>query len=230
MTLSAQLTAAQTQNTILQAEIERATLSISAMKAEVEVSRQKNKEADEMAAIKVKAAEDERDRRIAEIEDELRTAETIRRKLHNQVQELKGGPLPLIQSELSKHEQLLIIGNIRVFARVRPALEHESPSPDALADISYGDERLAAETGQGQMIISSKTESATGKERESVNTFAFDKVSLPPDRRSELMYRSSNLFLGKKRYLRRSQCLPRVFSTDTMYVPLSLISCNEKES
>jgi kinesin family protein C1 len=91
MTLSAQLTAAQTQNTILQAEIERATLSISAMKAEVEVSRQKNKEADEMAAIKVKAAEDERDRRIAEIEDELRTAETIRRKLHNQVQELKGG-------------------------------------------------------------------------------------------------------------------------------------------
>jgi kinesin family protein C1 len=91
MTLSAQLTAAQTQNTILQAEIERATLSISAMKAEVEVSRQKNKEADEMAAIKVKAAEDERDRRIAEIEDQLRTAETIRRKLHNQVQELKGG-------------------------------------------------------------------------------------------------------------------------------------------
>lgn len=90
MTLSAQLTAAQTQNTILQAEIERATLSISAMKAEVEVSRQKNKEADEMAAIKVKAAEDERDRRIAEVEEELRAAETIRRKLHNQVQELKG--------------------------------------------------------------------------------------------------------------------------------------------
>jgi len=56
--------------------------------------------------------------------------------------------------------------------------DHESPSPEALADISYGDERLAAETGQGQMIISSKTESATGKERESVNTFSFDKVSL----------------------------------------------------
>jgi kinesin family protein C1 len=90
MTLSAQLTAAQTQNTILQAEIERATLSISAMKAEVEVTRQKNKEADEMASIKVKAAEDERDMRVAEIEEELRAAETIRRKLHNQVQELKG--------------------------------------------------------------------------------------------------------------------------------------------
>jgi kinesin family protein C1 len=60
------------------------------MKAEVEVTRQKNKEADEMASIKVKAAEDERDMRIAEIEEELRAAETIRRKLHNQVQELKG--------------------------------------------------------------------------------------------------------------------------------------------
>ena len=60
------------------------------MKAEVELGRQKNKEADEMAAIKVKAAEDERDRRVAEIEEELRAAETIRRKLHNQVQELKG--------------------------------------------------------------------------------------------------------------------------------------------
>jgi kinesin family protein C1 len=40
--------------------------------------------------------------RVDQVEEELRTAETIRRKLHNQVQELKG--------------------NIRVFARVRPAL------------------------------------------------------------------------------------------------------------
>lgn len=56
-------------------------------------------------------------------------------------------------------------------------IAHESDSPEALADIAYGDERLAAETGQGQMIISSRTESATGKEREQVNTFAFDKVS-----------------------------------------------------
>jgi kinesin family protein C1 len=114
-----------------------------------------------------------------------------------------------------------MIGNIRVFARVRPALEHESPSPDALADISYGDERLAAETGQGQMIISSKTESATGKERESVNTFAFDKVSHPPHRRTELMYRSSNLLLDRRRSLKRSRCWLRVFLMVTMYVLLS---------
>jgi len=113
---------------------------------------------------------------------------------------------------------MLMIGNIRVFARVRPALEHESPSPDALADISYGDERLAAETGQGQMIISSKTESATGKERESVNTFAFDKVSHLPHRGTELICRSSNLLLDRRRSLRRSRCLLKVFLTDIMYV------------
>jgi kinesin family protein C1 len=86
MTLSAQLTAAQTQNAMLQTEIERATLAVSAMKAELEVGRQKALEAEQ----KVADAEAERDRRIAEIEDELRAAETIRRKLHNQVQELKG--------------------------------------------------------------------------------------------------------------------------------------------
>lgn len=98
---------------------------------------------------------------------------------------------------------------------------HESDSPDALADIAYGDERLAAETGQGQMIVSSKTESATGKEREQVNTFAFDKVS-QLDGRDRVavklikVLRSSNLSLARKRCLKRFQCSPRVFLTDTM--------------
>lgn len=64
------------------------------------------------------------------------------------------------------------------YATQADLIAHESDSSDALADIAYGDERLAAETGQGQMIISSKTESATGKEREQVNTFSFDKVSV----------------------------------------------------
>jgi len=90
--------------------------------------------------------------------------------------------------------QLMIgwVGNIRVFARVRPALgkssfrdkrsslmrdsAHESDSPDALADIAYGDERTAQETGQSQITVTNKTESATGKEREQVTNFTFDKV------------------------------------------------------
>lgn len=81
-----------------------------------------------------------------------------------------------------------------MFARVRPALRksnpewkirifthasaHESDSPDALADIAYGDERKAEETGQSEIIITSKSESATGREREQVNGFIFDKVGV----------------------------------------------------
>jgi hypothetical protein len=53
---------------------------------------------------------------------------------------------------------------------------HESNSPDALADIDYGDERKAAETGQSEIVVTSRSESATGREREQVNLFTFDKV------------------------------------------------------
>ena len=40
--------------------------------------------------------------RVKEVEEDLRTAETIRRKLHNQVQELKG------QSQAESAEKLLL--------------------------------------------------------------------------------------------------------------------------
>jgi kinesin family protein C1 len=48
-----------------------------------------------------------------------------------------------------------------------------------LADIAYGDERKEQETGQSQIVITNRTESATGKEREQVSNFAFDKVIAP---------------------------------------------------
>ncbi|KIR26643.1 kinesin family member C1 [Cryptococcus deuterogattii LA55] len=158
LTLEAQLSASQTQLTNLQSEVERATLAVSAMKAELQVGQDRARDAELKAEKKVREAEEERDRRIAEIEEELRTAETIRRKLHNQVQELKG--------------------NIRVFARVRPVLPHELSNPEGVADIAYGDERTAQETGQSQIVVTSKSESATGKEREQINQFTFDKASL----------------------------------------------------
>lgn len=47
-----------------------------------------------------------------------------------------------------------------------------------MADIAYGDERTAQETGQSQIVVTSKSESATGKEREQINQFTFDKASL----------------------------------------------------
>nr|KIR45551.1 kinesin family member C1 [Cryptococcus bacillisporus CA1280] len=196
LTLEAQLSASQTQLTNLQSEVERATLAVSAMKAELQVGQDRARDAELKAEKKVREAEEERDRRIAEIEEELRTAETIRRKLHNQVQELKG--------------------NIRVFARVRPVLPHELSNPEGVANIAYGDERTAQETGQSQIVVTSKSESATGKEREQINQFTFDKASLLPN----MKYRSSLLRLAKRRYLRKFPCSLSLFWTATMYVSL----------
>ncbi|WVQ75532.1 hypothetical protein IAR50_005159 [Cryptococcus sp. DSM 104548] len=159
LTLEAQLSASQTQLAILQTEVERATIAVSAMKAELQVGQDRAQAAEIAAEQKIRQAEEDRDRRIAEIEEELRNAETIRRRLHNQVQELKG--------------------NIRVFARVRPVLGHELDNPEGIADIAYGDERTAQETGQSQIVVTSKSESATGKNREQVNQFTFDKIFSP---------------------------------------------------
>jgi len=61
------------------------------MKAELEIGRQQAREAEARAEGKVCEAQVAAEARVQEIEEELRNAETIRRKLHNQVQELKGG-------------------------------------------------------------------------------------------------------------------------------------------
>ena len=189
MTLNAQLAASQAQQTALQAEIERATLAISAMKAEVDVGKRKVLEADERAAEREHVAEERANERIAEIEEELRTAETIRRKLHNEVQELKGQ----LDTLLTCFPADIDLGNIRVFARVRPALRellfagrigeltkvsaHEA-SREELAMLAFSDERTDKETGSSQLSVTNWSESATGREREQVNNFTFDKVSL----------------------------------------------------
>jgi kinesin family protein C1 len=55
---------------------------------------------------------------------------------------------------------------------------HESSDPDALPDIGFSDERTDQETGQSQLVVKSRSESATGREREQINNFTFDKVSL----------------------------------------------------
>ena len=88
-----------------------------------------------------------------EIQEKLRAEETIRRKLHNQIQELKG--------------------NIRVFCRVRPALAHEFGDSDKLAEIKFPDS-----TAEGREIecIEDKGESSLGKEIIKNYPFQFDKV------------------------------------------------------
>ena len=88
-----------------------------------------------------------------EIQDKLRAEETIRRKLHNQIQELKG--------------------NIRVFCRVRPTLRNESGE----AEIKFPD---SSAEGKEIECIEDKGESSLGKEIIKNYPFQFDKVKPHP--------------------------------------------------
>ena len=89
-----------------------------------------------------------------EIQEKLRAEETIRRKLHNQIQELKG--------------------NIRVFCRVRPALSHEvSDDASKLAEIKFPDSAIE---GREIEFVEGKGESSMGKEIIKNYPFQFDKV------------------------------------------------------
>lgn len=100
----------------------------------------------------VEAALAQQQAAVGELEAELREAESLRRKLHNEVQELRG--------------------NIRVFARIRPALPQQSGS--ALATIRLPNPREARE-----IEVLSAGESATGTATMRSFGFAFDRVFGP---------------------------------------------------
>lgn len=98
---------------------------------------------------------------VAELEGKVQTGETLRRKLHNSVQELKG--------------------NIRVFCRVRPLLPAELGGPgarmeDELAHFVLGG-RTPEEQEEIQMVQTA--ESASGRPEQKAFPFAFDKVFGP---------------------------------------------------
>ncbi|GJJ11339.1 hypothetical protein Clacol_005571 [Clathrus columnatus] len=111
--------------------------------------------------------------RVAELEQELREAETLRRKLHNMVQELKG--------------------NIRVFCRVRPSVPSDkSFNPDEskalLANIDYPDQR-----DHREIVLNATSESATGAERKEVWNFEFDRVFGPESTQVDVFEEISQL-------------------------------------
>ncbi|KAL9071605.1 MAG: hypothetical protein Q9157_005413 [Trypethelium eluteriae] len=87
-----------------------------------------------------------------EAQEKLRVEETLRRKLHNQVQELKG--------------------NIRVFCRVRPTLD----DTEAEAKMTFPD---AESDGREVQVQGPEQKSALGKITTATNSFAFDKVFDP---------------------------------------------------
>lgn len=91
---------------------------------------------------------------VLETNEKLRNEETLRRKLHNQVQELKG--------------------NIRVFCRVRPSLSSE-PANEA-AHIMYPD---TGKDSKEVEILGPEEKSSLGNITTKTNAFAFDRVFTP---------------------------------------------------
>lgn len=101
------------------------------------------------------------------VEEKLRNEEIIRRKLHNQVQELKG--------------------NIRVFCRVRPTLEHEHESA---AQINFPDHNME---GKEIEVIGTPEKSAMGNLVNKTHPFSFDKVFGPTQQNAEIFEEISQL-------------------------------------
>lgn len=103
-----------------------------------------------------------------EAKDKLRKEETLRRKLHNQVQELKG--------------------NIRVFCRVRPSLEEE-PVTD-VAQIQYPDQ---SEESKEINVLGQEEKSSLGVVSRKNNNFSFDRVFGPSVANGEVFDEISQL-------------------------------------
>lgn len=104
----------------------------------------------------------------AEANEKLVIEETLRRKLHNQVQELKG--------------------NIRVFCRVRPSLE--SDSEDASARINYPDDETDSKEVE---VMGQEEKSSLGTVTTKKNAFAFDRVFGPGSQNEDVFGEISQL-------------------------------------
>ncbi|KAI0085806.1 P-loop containing nucleoside triphosphate hydrolase protein [Irpex rosettiformis] len=165
LTLTTQVSALQAQLSALQSALDMSCNSSSQLKLELESER----------------------KRVADLESENRAAETLRRKLHNMVQELKG--------------------NIRVFCRVRPVLASDLPANALAKSIDSGNdespnssperddgllERVKADItypdklDPKEIILRASSESATGQERKDEWTFTFDRVFDPRSTQAEV--------------------------------------------
>ncbi|KAH6878053.1 P-loop containing nucleoside triphosphate hydrolase protein [Alternaria rosae] len=102
----------------------------------------------------------------ARAEDKLRQEETLRRKLFNQVQELKG--------------------NIRVMCRVRPTHDTErNPAQISFPDTDTDSKEVA--------VLGPSKQSATGKDITSAYAYSFDRVFGPASQNSEVFEEISQL-------------------------------------
>ena len=144
--------ALQNEMKIMKADLSKhqtdAATGFSRYESEIRQLQHQVKEKDEnLADLKNQLAISKAEEELAK--EKLFLAETVRRKLHNQLQELKG--------------------NIRVFCRVRPLLEDEA-SP---VDIVYPD--INAEGQQLQIVSNNGDSDSTTR----IHSFSFDKVFDP---------------------------------------------------
>ncbi|KAF9216710.1 kinesin-like nuclear fusion protein [Podila verticillata] len=107
---------------------------------------------------------------ISGLEERIRTEETIRRRLHNTIQELKG--------------------NIRVFCRVRPVTSNQGASraETTTAAITFPDPE-----GGKQIEFAHSKESARGAQIEKSYPFTFDRVFQPSSTQQDVFDEISQL-------------------------------------
>ena len=106
-------------------------------------------------------------REAEEAKFKLRTEETLRRKLHNQVQELKG--------------------NIRVFCRIRPTLASDEAEQ---ARIAFPDADLDSRELE---VMGQEEKSSLGTVTTRKHAFAFDRVFMPGSQNAEIFDEISQL-------------------------------------
>jgi kinesin family member C1 len=150
------------QKSIELAKLEDINMGLKGKITFLESGHQQQSEAFTKLHEEAKAAIAEKD----EILKKLRVEETIRRKLFNEVQELKG--------------------NIRVMCRVRPVLPDESEA----ARISFPDQQL---DGREVLVTGPDQKSSLGKDITKQHAFTFDKVFGPSWSNSEIFDEVSQL-------------------------------------
>lgn len=113
---------------------------------------------------------------ISALESDLHAAELVRKKLHNEVQELKG--------------------NIRVFCRVRPLLGHDDGSEnDPACRYVYGSDNLTKTDSIEVLQTITDPGTLLGSEKPATksNLFSFDKVFPPPTPQEQVFEEISQL-------------------------------------
>ncbi|KAI7864076.1 P-loop containing nucleoside triphosphate hydrolase protein [Spinellus fusiger] len=109
----------------------------------------------------------EEKKKSAELESNILAEEDLRRKLHNDLQECKG--------------------NIRVFCRVRPAMESEKRNLNSITDMKFcGEDNDTIE-------ITEKSKSTLGRVSSKRHSFSFDQVFPPENTQKECYEEISHL-------------------------------------